>query len=152
MICTEFGTNVKNVRRVRNGDYSLSSVRVSGRDNMKSFALRTIRYFIIQIHLTLIALTWMYLLHWLDWTGTLCRAQPLNRWTAQLDDLWLARLARADILSEVPGLVKSKPFQCKWATVISGIWAFSERQTPKLTAQKLKPFFMHEIEKYCPTN
>ena len=53
MICTEFGTNVKNVRRVRNGDYSLSS----GRDNMKSFALRTIRYFIIQIHLTLIALT-----------------------------------------------------------------------------------------------
>ena len=57
MICTEFGTNVKNVRRVRNGDYSLSSVRVSGRDNMKSFALSTIRYFIIQIHLTLIALT-----------------------------------------------------------------------------------------------
>ena len=57
MICTEFGTNVKNVRRVRNGDYSLSSVRVSGRDNMKSFAFRTIRYFIIQIHLTLIALT-----------------------------------------------------------------------------------------------
>ena len=57
MICTKFGTNVKNVRRVRNGDYSLSSVRVSGRDNMKSFALSTIRYFIIQIHLTLIALT-----------------------------------------------------------------------------------------------
>ena len=47
-MCAESGANMKNVRPVRNGDYSLWSVRVSGRDNMKSFILSTIRYFITQ--------------------------------------------------------------------------------------------------------
>ena len=31
----------------------------------------------------------MYLLHWLDWTGTLCRAKPLKHWTARLDEISL---------------------------------------------------------------